>query len=394
MKKQKILIIEDDQLFANMYRNKLVVEGFQVEIAYDGEVGAAMVQSFRPDAILLDLMLPKLAGVDVIKHIRAQRDFEKLPLIVFSNTFLTTMVQDAWKAGANKCLAKANCTPKQVINALHSILDPKAPQSEPYAPIKPKNEKKAEAGDTDDEFQGELRKSFLQTWPTTIANLRLQLKLLAKADGETARLKELEPLYRQIHVLTGSANIVGMLKIAQLTDALEALLKELQDKPQNINVSTLRTVASAVDSLDMLCCQGSTETREPIPAKVLVVDDEAISRRAVVYALDKVKLKSVAVEDPLKAYDLLQTSRFDLVFLDVDMPNMSGFELCSKLRMLPPYQKTPVVFITSLNDFESRANSSMSGGNDFIAKPFMFIELAVKALIYVLRAKLQQPAKK
>jgi DNA-binding response OmpR family regulator len=66
---------------------------------------------------------------------------------------------------------------------------------------------------------------------------------------------------------------------------------------------------------------------------------------------------------------------------------MNGFELCSKLRSLPEHKKTPVVFVTSLNDFESRANSTMSGGNDFIAKPFLFIELAVKALVYVFRAQ-------
>jgi DNA-binding response OmpR family regulator len=122
------------------------------------------------------------------------------------------------------------------------------------------------------------------------------------------------------------------------------------------------------------------------------VDDEAISRRAVVYALEKAKLKSVNVEDPAAAYDLLLENRYDLIVLDVDMPGMNGFELCTKLRTLPAHKKTPVVFVTSLNDFESRANSTMSGGNDFIAKPFLFIELAVKALVYVLRGRLQ-PAK-
>jgi DNA-binding response OmpR family regulator len=50
------------------------------------------------------------------------------------------------------------------------------------------------------------------------------------------------------------------------------------------------------------------------------------------------------------------------------------------------------VFVTGLNDFDSRASSTMSGGNDFIGKPFMFIELAVKALIHVLRGKLTRPA--
>jgi DNA-binding response OmpR family regulator len=66
-------------------------------------------------------------------------------------------------------------------------------------------------------------------------------------------------------------------------------------------------------------------------------------------------------------------------------------ELCRN-RHAAAHKKTPVVFVTSLNDFESRANSTMSGGSDFIAKPFLFIELAVKALVYLLRARLG-PAK-
>jgi len=70
------------------------------------------------------------------------------------------------------------------------------------------------------------------------------------------------------------------------------------------------------------------------------------------------------------------------------MPEMNGFELCTKIRTLPAHKKTPVVFVTSLNDFESRANSTMSGGSDFIGKPFLFMELAVKALIYVFRTRL------
>jgi DNA-binding response OmpR family regulator len=66
---------------------------------------------------------------------------------------------------------------------------------------------------------------------------------------------------------------------------------------------------------------------------------------------------------------------------------MNGYELCSKLRTLPAHGKTPVVFVTGLNDLESRANSMMSGGTDFIAKPFLFMELAVKALVHALRGR-------
>ena len=92
---KKVLIIEDDQLIANIYRNKFLVEGYQVEIALDGESGLEMMRVFRPDVILLDLMLPKMSGVDVIKLVRAELDFARVPIIVLSNTYLTNMIQEA-----------------------------------------------------------------------------------------------------------------------------------------------------------------------------------------------------------------------------------------------------------------------------------------------------------
>jgi DNA-binding response OmpR family regulator len=406
---QKILIIEDDQIIGNIYRNKFSVEGFQVEIARDGLAGLEMVRSFRPDAVILDLMLPKLTGVEVMKQIRAEADFKELPVIAFSNTYLTNMIQDAWKAGANKCLSKANCTPKQVIEAVRNALAPKGaaaaapPASGPASDPTPKTPGLAQpasaaapaaSNDADAEFQADLRKSFIEGLPTLLVRLRLLLQGLIKDDNEATRLVKLSEMHRRIRALTGNAGLAGVPRIARLADALEALLEELHERPKTFNASTLRTVASAIDFLAILF------ERAPLPENggaaapmVLVVDDEAISRRAVTYALDKAKLKSVSVEDPAAAYDLLAANQFDLVFLDVDMPGMNGFELCTKLRTLPAYKKTPVVFVTALNDFESRANSTMSGGTDLIAKPFLFIELAVKALVYLLRARVDSTAR-
>ena len=398
---KKILIIEDDLIVANIYRNKLAVEGYQVQTALDGLAGLETVHSFKPDAVILDLMLPKMTGVALIKQLRSEPDFQKLPVIVFSNTYLSNMVQEAWKAGATKCLSKANCTPKQLIDALRSVLSlngagdaASAPLGEAPAPAQTSSAPTtSSAGDPDAEFQADLRKSFIEGLPATLAALRASLQGIIKADNEAIRLPQVHEMYRRIRALTGNAGVGGMSQIACMSDALEALLKELYEKPKNLTASTLRTVASAVDFLGILFDRGiSSGEQEASPPIVLVVDDEAISRRAVVYALEKAKLKSVNVEDPAVAYGLLQESKFDLIILDVDMPGMTGFELCTKLRTLPAYKKTPVVFVTGLNDFESRTNSTVSGGNDFIAKPFLFIELAVKALIYVLRARLQ-PAK-
>jgi PleD family two-component response regulator len=218
--------------------------------------------------------------------------------------------------------------------------------------------------------------------------LRASLQSLARADNEMTRLKEIYELYRRVHALSGNASIAGLAQIAHMSAALEALLKELYEKPKSINTSTLRTVAASVDFLGFLFERGNLpETQEAPAANILVVDDEAISRRAIIYALEKAQLHSVNIEAPETALKLLAETSFDLVFLDVDMPGMTGFELCTKLRAMPLHKKTPVVFVTSLSDFDNRTSSTMAGGNDFIAKPFLFIELTVKALIHVLRGK-------
>ncbi|HUB88033.1 MAG TPA: response regulator [Verrucomicrobiae bacterium] len=393
---KKVLIIEDDLIVSNVYRNKLAVEGYHSESAPDGEAGLKLMRTFQPDAIVLDLMLPKMSGVEVIKQIRSEAEFAKLPIIVFSNTYLTNMIQDAWKAGATKCLSKANCSPKEVLEVVRSTIGDSGaiPQAGATAVGKQEEAKSATlTGEADSEFQADLRKSFIDGLPATLASLRANLQSIVKADGEMTRLKEIYELYRRVHALNGNAGIAGLVQIAHMSAAIEALLKELYEKPKNINSSTLRTVAASIDFLGFLFEHSTLPDKQEIPnANILVVDDEAISRRAITYALEKAHLQSVNIEDPNAAYNLLVENHFDLVFLDVDMPGMSGFELCAKLRALPAHKKTPVVFVTSLSDFDNRTSSMMAGGNDFIAKPFLFIELTVKALIHVLRGKLQ-PAK-
>lgn len=391
---KKIVIIEDDQLVANIYRNKLAVDGFQVEVANNGETGLALVKSYRPDAVILDLILPKLSGLELMKLIRAEADFQSLPLIVFSNTYLSTLVQEAWKAGATKCLSKANCTPKQVMEVVRSVLG----LSNEAAPQKPLvTEPRAKLGSvntdskTEASFQTEMRTSLAVSFRPTLTALRNSVQALAKASTAGERLDHTQDMYGRIHKLAKAAAVSGLTELAQLAEALEALIMELHEKPDSINASTLRTLASAVDAFPLLYDHPRAASAAPLTSNILVVDDETISRRAVTHALDRAKLKSISVEDPNVALKLLSETSYDLVFLDVDMPGMNGHELCTKLRTLPLHKKTPVVFVTGLTDFQNRANSTMSGGNDFIAKPFPFLELAVKSLVYVLRGKYSAP---
>lgn len=445
---KKILIIEDDPIVAHIYRSRLEKEGFMVECCGDGQSGFFRIHEFHPDAILLDLMLPKINGVDIIKKIRAQGQFSQVPVIVFTNAFVPNMIQEAMSAGASQVCNKATLTPRQVLDLLSRLLEqsaagkpaagisvvpkPAAPsvqrgdplyrsesnavplnyegspvpqrgyvtidqiESRKAAPVPPSappatmlrfDSASLPSADEDAAFQAELTSSFNAAKIDTITTLRRLLHGFTKTSDEAGRLPHLVELYRRVHALTGSAGIAGYSAVSQLTAALEVLLRELHDKPKNINPSTLRTAASAIDFIAELF-KAEVPASEPVTSKgILVVDDEVLSRRAVSYALEKASLKSVSVEDPLVALKLATENAYDVIFLDVQMPGMDGFELCTKIRELPTNRNTPVIFVTSLTDFKSRARSSLSGGTDLIAKPFMFIELAVKALTHVIRMR-------
>src|ERR1017187_6015973 len=256
---KKIVIIEDDQIVANIYRNKLAVNGFQVEIAGDGESGLELIKKLHPDILLLDLMLPKISGVELLKKIRSEPDFREMPIIVFSSTYLSNVVQDAWKAGATKCLSKASCTPKQIIDVVRGALGlpPSSHTGDTQIVMAPGakttfSKRDPVTGGLDTLFLNEIQKTFVESLPGTLSSFRALLQCIIKTEDEASRLSYICDLCRRVHALTGNAGLAGAAQIAQLSDALEVLLRELYEKPDNINASTLRTVAAGVDLLGVL----------------------------------------------------------------------------------------------------------------------------------------------
>ena len=230
---KKILLIEDDQLVGNIYRNKFAVEHYEVEIALDGESGLDLIRTFQPDAVILDLMLPKMSGLDLLKQIRADEKSKNLPVIVFSNTYLSNMVQEAWKAGATKCLSKANCTPKQVIEVVRSLSaqTPASSASAPNRPAAPAPKPVAADTESDAHYQADLRRAFLAALPASISACRTNLQAAARQTDDSLRVVQLTELYRRIHTLTGNAGAAGVTHIAHVSDALEALPASFPKSP-------------------------------------------------------------------------------------------------------------------------------------------------------------------
>jgi DNA-binding response OmpR family regulator len=384
---KKILITEDDSFLATIYKEKCQTEGFEVKIVADGRTAIEEVKRTPPDLVLLDLMLPDTDGIQVLKFIRGDSALHNLPVLVLTNAYVSSMVQAAWKAGANKCLTKGNCTPNQLISEITTILKD-SPKTAGSRSMDSCQEAQSSLIDKAEEFQAFVYSQYLKQTPKVLAELRLAFQRLGTSKEEAPGTSLLE-MFRIVHALGGTAAAVRFSRMSLMCSALEALLKELRDRPEKINASAIRTLAQAVDFLGFIFeheCSGLEAATAPV---ILVVDDEVVSRDLVSSALSKANLRAITVDDPQIALRLADENRFDLVFMDVEMPGLNGFDLCEQLRQLPVNQNTPVVFVTALKDFETRVRSTLSGGADLIGKPFLLIELAVKALPYIFRNQME-----
>ena len=389
-KPKKILIVDDDETVASIYRNKFETERFHVDVATNGERALQLLEESPVDLVVLDLSLPGMNGVEVLKAIRSRPGSEAFPVIVFANAYVPGIMQAASAAGASRCVKKSDCTPRQMVEFVRAAIDPSAGPASALARKQPHRIDETELDDPERAFEANLIADFLANTPEKLLRLRNGYRTFANAELENLRLAELCEMQQQARLLSGAAGIAGFREIAELTSALEALLDQLSKKPAKISPSVIRTIAQAVDLVAALFGVSTNhENEETITPAVLVVDDEAISRETICSALEKAELAVTSLEDPMAAERVLEETQFDLIFLDVEMPGQSGIELCAKIRKMTMNRTTPVVFVTAHSDFGNRAKSSLSGGNDFIGKPFLPMELTVKALTWLFQEKVR-----
>jgi DNA-binding response OmpR family regulator len=119
----KIAIIEDDVTISQMYRMKFEADGFGVQLARDGHSGVTLVEEFKPDIILLDILMPEMSGTEVLEKIR-QHDWGKnIPVIILTNLGAEEAPKKLQSLGIHSYIVKADSTPRQVVEHVKEALD-------------------------------------------------------------------------------------------------------------------------------------------------------------------------------------------------------------------------------------------------------------------------------
>lgn len=120
--KIKILLVEDDPFLLNMYATKFEMENFKVVLAEDGEKGWRLAGKEEPAIILLDIILPKMSGFDVLEKLKADEKTKNIPVILLTNLSQRDEIKRAMELGAVDYLIKAHFMPSEVVEKIKKVL--------------------------------------------------------------------------------------------------------------------------------------------------------------------------------------------------------------------------------------------------------------------------------
>ena len=363
---KRILLVAEDQLVSNYHRVRFEAMGISVDAARSTDTARRMAKDRNPDLTLVDPIMAGFSPIQAVEILREALGQKELWVI---SRLPNPVAKAMEKAGASRVLGRGT--------SLDGNLFAHVAEAMGLPEIDPTKE--------DGEHAAWVH-SVSEAAPETINALRVTLHDFVKDPRNGVGLYE---LFRQTHQLSHRVSMMQLAAVGRLTTSVEALVYDLYAMPEQINPSIVRTLSQSIDFLAVLFDEQTLgRLQDPASADVFVVDDEPGARQMIAAAMKLVHLKITCADDSEMALSVLGDNRFDLIFLDVNMPHCSGFELCTQIRQLEDHHKTPIVFITGMNTFQNRAQGSLSGGNDFIGKPFSLLELGVKALIWIFKGQL------
>jgi CheY-like chemotaxis protein len=363
---KRVLLVAEDQLVSNYHRVRFESMGISVDAARSTEAARRLARDRNPDLTLVDPIMSGHSPIEAVETLRKALGEKEMWITARLPNSVAKAME---KAGANRVLGRGEELDGNIFMHVATVLGTAPPD-----PAKEEGEHEA------------WIKSVSAAAPEAINALRVSLHDFVKDPRNGVGLYE---LFRQAHQLSHRVSTLGLHALARLTTSIEALVYDLYAMPEEINPSIVRTVSQSIDYLAVLFeVQNLTRLKDPAAADVFVVDDEPPARQMISAAMKLVGLKITCADSAEMALSVLGDNQFDLIFLDVAMPQVSGFELCTQIRQLEDHRKTPIVFLTGMNTFQNRAQGSLSGGNDFIGKPFNLLELGVKALMWIFKGQL------
>jgi DNA-binding response OmpR family regulator len=411
-----ILLVDDDPVARRIYEKGLAKCGFEIALAEDGLAAIRTLRTLKIDLVVLDLMMPKLGGADVMKFASTQGELATVPIVVLSNS-----IMEAASAvpGVRRALLKTACSPSVLAGIVRQILAGEiqdATVQETKTGAIEGLPKPSTPLPQEPPLQDHLPRLLVPNWPRTILGKSAAPKPDAEgsdgfldtaaaacaafsalshdcvqAAGPAQREVRLRNFHHRVHFFAAAARRANSQDVSMLAGALEALLFELTVKPSCAGGSVLSTIGLAVKVLSRLVASQARPQAGPRPPpQVLILDNDPVLSRLAMAALHRVQVEATWTQDQVDAMHLLAEEHYDVILLAPGLGPLSGSDVVRLLRAMPRYGRTPLLYLVRKGEDEADDPNLLRQGAELILKPIFPEELALKAAALAHQHRLDQ----
>lgn len=375
-----LLIIEDDLIFAEILKDYAEAYHYRVILAHDGEEGLEKAMALRPKAIILDIMLPKIDGWNVLKVLKSNRETSSIPVHMMSaGTYLDNEPINAGAIGfmakpvsektLQKTFEKIQSMLSNVMKRVLLIEDQKV-QSD-FIKHGLKDEKLTVDQAYDANKALELSKNKANNYDCIILDLNLPDKSGLELLDE---IKSLET-YNETPIIINTAmeltseQTTRILKHSQamvlksaksndrLVDEVRLFLNKIDQKTEN--------KSRIIDKANDFQLEKTLENKT-----ILLADDDMRNIFALTSAFESLNIHVEIANNGQEALDILNLeNNIDLVLMDIMMPVMDGYEAIANIRKNKKYQELPIIAITAKAMKGDKEKAIEAGANDYVSKP-------------------------
>jgi CheY-like chemotaxis protein len=368
--RKRILLVEGDGFTRLVLLFRLRLEGFQVDFASNGILALGKLRTRHPDALLVELKLNGLSGLELIKAARADPVFGNRPIYVF--TYTERMSRSTRKEVtllATAVLDKASTSREHMVQTFTSLF---ARPKSAGAPPKPGAAPAAEA-----DLLNEMVPS--GALEEIIAGVREQSKTFAASSETGGHVAACRELLSRVCSLASCAEAAGLANLARQSKALENFLHQLCAENRAPTESALSTEVRAVEVLSQLSPEVAGNNQSLSRFTAVVMDEAPSSNRALQKALREAGFDAICFDDPTRVQDHLASNQADLIIANVILPEAHGLAL-NDIRQLPQHAETPIIFVTDSSPRERSRDELPTSAPRLDSNPLLIKELIMKAL--------------
>jgi PAS domain S-box-containing protein len=364
-----VLVVEDDVLTAELFKRYLEKNNYVVTLADCGREALRKVEDHKPDAIVLDILLPDVSGWEVLESLKASRETRDVPVIVCT---ILPDKQKAFSLGASEFLEKP-VNESVLISALNRLK------------VTADNNGMVIAIDNDEAELRLLEEVFAPTEfeLITFDSGRDAITYLNRADREYIRLFVLDLVmpdtdgfevlafirgrkpYLHVPVVIYTAKNLTDADIETLNEKYEGLLEKTEHSPGELLEYVKNVIAGRISDVD-----GDIESSSESPKiKVLLAEDNDINRILIVTILTKNGIEVESVTDGAEAIRLTRILRPDVVLMDMQMPEVDGYEATKILKADEETRMIPIIALTASAMKTDEERCVAVGCDAYITKP-------------------------